>query len=346
MREQDIVEAVDQFLEPLIAADEFSGALLVALGEVVFYQRACGLACQRYRVPNRLDTKFNVGSMGKMFTGLAVAQLAEQQKVDFHDLIGKHLPDYHPREIADSVTLHHLLTHTSGMGTFFNKRLEAVWADLRTLEDYIQLFCDDPLAFEPGSQWQYSNVGYLVLGLIIERISGQSYFEYVKQHLYEPAGMRDTDAYELDYDEPNLAIGYTHVGLAGTPEPGPRRNNLFMLPVKGTSAGAGYSTVEDMFQFAQALRSHTLLSPAMTELMFRGKVALPNKFSSHYGYGFGEDHVNGPIISWHNGGAPGISARFDLYRDLGYTVVVLSNYDLPVADRVADHLRGILTAQG
>jgi CubicO group peptidase (beta-lactamase class C family) len=346
MREDDIVEAVDHFLEPLIAADEFSGALLVAHGETPIYKRASGFACQRYSVPNRIDTKFNLGSMGKMFTGLAVAQLAEQQKVSFHDPIGKHLPDYHPREIAEQVTLHHLLTHTSGMGTFFNERIEAVWADLRTLQDYVQLFRDDPLAFEPGSQWRYSNVGYLVLGLIIEQISGQSYFEYVKQHVYEPAGMQDTDAYEMDYDEPNLAIGYTHVGLAGTPETGPRRNNLFMLPVKGTSAGGGYSTVEDMLKLAQALRSHTLLGPTMTELVFTGKVAVPNKSPSRYGYGFVEDHVNGTRISWHNGGAPGINARFDLYRDLDNTVVVLSNYDLPIADRVADQLREILTAQG
>jgi CubicO group peptidase (beta-lactamase class C family) len=156
--------------------------------------------------------------------------------------------------------------------------------------------------------------------------------------------MEHTDAYELDRPVPNLAIGYTHIGLQGVPEEGPRRSNIFGLPPKGTPAGGGYSTVEDLLRFGTALRKYALLSPQFTESLLTGKVDMPVKPGSRYGYGCVEDDVGDQRIVWHNGGAPGISARFDLYRDTGVTLVVLANYDLPVADRIADTIRELVAS--
>lgn len=151
---------------------------------------------------NRTDTRFNLGSMTKMFTAVAIAQLAELGKLSFHDPISRHLPDYPNEAVASKVTIHHLLTHTSGMGDYQNEKFYARLDQLRTLSDLVPLFVNDPLAFESGAKWDYSNAGFVVLGLIIEKVSGQDYFTYVKQHVFKPAGMTSTDFYERDKNVP------------------------------------------------------------------------------------------------------------------------------------------------
>jgi CubicO group peptidase (beta-lactamase class C family) len=286
-------------------------------------------------VPAQIDTKFNLGSMNKMFTGVAIAQLAEQGKVSFRDTISVYLPDY-PREKAKRITLHHLLTHTSGLGSFWNESFEERRMKLRTVNDFLALFIDDPLLYPPGERWHYSNAGFIVLGAIIERVSGQDYFSYVREHIYHPAEMYDTDAYELDQIVPNLAVGYTYAGLPETTEPRQRRNNLLLHVVKGGPAGGGYSTVQDLFKFGRALSSHVLLSPTSTEVVLTGKVEMPDSPGLAYAYGFGEGQSTGKRLVGHSGGFPGISARFAFSPEAGDSVAVLSNYDPPIADQVAD----------
>lgn len=206
------------------------------------------------------------------------------------------------------------------------------------------MFRDDPLSFEPGEKFQYSNAGFIVLGLIIERVSGQDYFTYVREHIYEPAGMRDTDAYEMDRSVPNLALGYTHLNGNGEVESGARRNNLLFHAVKGGPAGGGFSTAGDLFRFSQAFSQHRLLSPASTTTLLAGRVERPDKPGIVYAYGWQNEIVNGHRIVGHSGGAPGISAQFDLYLDLGYTAVILANYDPPIAPQIASLLRERLIA--
>jgi len=294
-------------------------------------------------VPNKVDTKFNLGSMNKMFTAVAIAQLAERGKLAFTDPIGAHLPDY-PEEVAAIVTIHHLLTHTSGLGSYWNERFEATKARVRTVQDYLTLFIDEPLAFTPGERFQYSNAGFIVLGAIVERASGQDYFDYVREHVYAPAHMPDTDAYELDRDVPNLAVGYTHQRIDGKIEPGEWRNNLFLHAVKGGPAGGGYSTVEDLLHFATALRRNELLTPAFTDLVMTGRVDTDIAPGIRYGYGFADAMLKGLRVVGHNGGFPGINAHLDIYPDLGYTVVVLANYDPPIAFQVVDKVRDLIIA--
>jgi len=174
---------------------------------------------------------------------------------------------------------------------------------------------------------------------VIEKVSGQDYFDYIREHIYRPAGMANSDSYDLEIDTPNLAIGYTNQGFGG-PSSGPRRNNLFMHVVKGGPAGGGFSTVEDLAKFAAALQGHKLLDARHTELVLTGKVQAfgPN---TRYGYGFIERVENGKRVVGHGGGFPGISAQLDIYRDQGYVLAVLSNYDggsTPVAAKVAELL--------
>jgi CubicO group peptidase (beta-lactamase class C family) len=341
LTDADIVQALDGLVRKLAAADRFSGAVLLVKGDAPLYRKAAGLASVSFQVPNRIDTKFNLGSMNKMFTAVAVAQLAQRGKLSFDDTLAKVVPDYPNKEVAGKVTIHQLLTHTSGMGSYFNdKYRQASKTRFRAVKDYLPLFADDPLQFPPGERFGYSNAGFHVLGLVVEKVSGRDYFDYVREHVYRPAGMANSDSYDLEIDTPNLAIGYTNQG-AGGPSPGPRRNNLFLHVAKGGPAGGGFSTVEDLARFAAALRGHKLLDARHTDLVLQGKVPAFGP-DAKYGYGFVERVEGGKRVVGHGGGFPGISGQLDVYRDQGYVLAVLSNYDggaTPIANRVAELLR-------
>jgi CubicO group peptidase (beta-lactamase class C family) len=338
LTEIEVCEKLDDLIKKLASVDGFSGTVLVAKDGKPLYENACGLASRAWNQPNRIETRFNLGSMNKMFTAVAVAQLVEQGKLSYDETAGKLLPDCPNQELAQKVTVHHLLTHTSGLGNFFNDKFEASSRlRFRAIRDFFALFVDDQLQFEPGAKFAYSNAGFIVLGAIIERVSGEDYFDYVREHIYKPAGMTDTDCFDVDTDPPNVATGYTKRNAP----PGTLRTNTFLHVVKGGPSGGGYSTVGDLFKFDVALRTHKLLSAKSTDAVWSGKV----KFGppgSEYGYGFMDARYNGSRIVGHSGGFAGISSQLDMYLDLGYTVAVMSNYDF-AAEPVALKLREWLT---
>ncbi|MFO0892125.1 MAG: serine hydrolase domain-containing protein [Isosphaeraceae bacterium] len=329
-----------EYLDRLTKADAFSGAVLLAQGDRVIVAEARGLASRAWNVPNRLDTKFNLGSMNKMFTAIAIAQLVEQSKVSLDDPIGKHLPDYASKDAARKVTVRHLLGHTSGLADYFNDNFMKASRDrFRTVADYFPLFEKEPLQFEPGARFRYSNAGFMVLGAIVQKASGMDYFDYVREHIYKPAGMINTDAYELDTDVPNLAVGYTR-GEGDGPGTPAVKNNVFLHVIKGGPAGGGYSTVEDLHRFATALREGKLVRPET----FR-QWTTPGEKTPNYAFGFQIFQAEKPRVVGHSGGFPGISSVLCIDLDEGYTLAVLSNIDggsMPVQE----NLRRLLTASG
>ena len=198
MDETEMVQELGRFLEQLVAKDEFSGSVLVAKERHLLFKKGYGLANWDFNIPNHAETKFHLASLSKVFTSVAVAQLAEQGALSFHDPVSLYLTDY-PRDIAEKVTIHHLLTHTSGMGDCFTEQFWSTPREhFRTVQDWLPLFSDLPLAFQPGERWSYSNAGFVVLGAVIERVSKQSYFDYLRDYIYKPAMMSNTDAYEMD----------------------------------------------------------------------------------------------------------------------------------------------------
>jgi len=347
MSDVEIAGELNTYLEKLAVEDRFSGAVLVAKNGKPIFQRAYGIANKSGHVPNKVDTKFNLGSMNKMFTAIAIAQLAERGKLSFGDTIGRHLTDYPNKAVAEKVTIHQLLTHTSGMGDYLNERFYAQLNDIRTVASLLPFFVNDSLTFEPGSQWEYSNAGFAVLGLIIEKVSGQSYFDYVKKHVFKPAGMTNTDFYERDKNIPNRAVGYMRVNAKGEPDPeAPRRENASARPAKGSPAGGAYSTVNDMLKFHLALRNHKLLSHEYTEIVTTGKVKVPaGQPMNEYGYGFTISEASRGSIVGHGGAGPGVAGKFEMYPELGYTVVVLTNYDLPAMMPVVMKTRELILRQ-
>ena len=345
LSQADIIEALEQYIEKLVKADLFSGVVLVAKDHKVIFSEAYGQASKAWGISNNIDTKFNLGSMNKMFTGIAIAQLAEQGKLSFSDTIEHLLPNYPNKQVAKKITIEQLLSHSSGLGDYFNDEYQNA-SKLRYLEisDYLPLFVNEPLAFKPGTAYQYSNTGFMILGAIIEHVSGQTYFDYVRDHIYKPMGMTNTDCYQLNYDIPNLAVGYTSPeGKIDDPSLKTQRpNNLFLHIVKGGPAGGGYSTAPDLLKFALALESNKLLSPAYTKLM---TTATPKPYdpNNKYAYGFINWQINGPRVYGHNGIFPGINSTLNIYPDLNYIVVVMANYSSPAAQLVSNKLQVLIT---
>lgn len=322
MTDLEIVEELKRYLKKLTEADKFSGTVLLAKKGEILFKGAYGLASKRFKVPNRIDTKFNLGSMNKMFTSIAVAQLVEKGKLSYDDLVGKYLgSDWVTKETAEKVRIKHLLTHTAGLGGLFHQKFwDSSRLRFRELDDWKELLKDEKPKFEPGTKWSYSNSGMFILGPIIEKASGQGYYDYIRENLYKPAGMINSDCYDMDRPVPNLAIGYYK---KYTDDGADWRNNLFLHSVKGGPAGGGFSTVEDLFRYARALMGNKLVSKETVELLTTAK---PELKSPDYGYGFGITKRGNETVVGHSGGFSGISSTLRIYKKSGYVYAVMSNY--------------------
>jgi D-alanyl-D-alanine carboxypeptidase len=339
----DPAKELDSYFSNLVAENKLSGVLLVAKDGVTVASKAAGIANKVTNAPIDLNTKFNLGSMNKMFTAVSIAQLAQAGKLSFTDTVGKHLPDYPNKEVAEKVTIHHLLTHTAGLGSYWNDKFMAQREKMLSVAAHLPLFSSEPPAFPPGEKFQYSNAGYMLLGAIIEKVSGQDYYSYVQEHVYKPAGMNDTGFYEPGKEIPNLAVGYTRMSPNGQPQEEIRDNNN-IREVKGGPAGGGFSTAPDLVKFHQALFSYKLLDKAHTDLVTSGKVDGPRGMGK-YGYGFGDYDLGGKHSVGHNGGAPGIAADFQMFPESGYTAVALMNTDPPTLMPVAKAIRERIPAK-
>jgi D-alanyl-D-alanine carboxypeptidase len=308
----------------------FSGAVLVAADGNPIFREAYGLADKSHGVANTPDTKFNLGSINKIFTSVAAAQLMEQGRLGLDDPIGDYLAGF-PEEAARKVTIRHLLQMSSGWGDYWdNETYLASRFDLREVSDYMDFLKDMPLEFEPGSESIHSNTGYEVLGAVIEEVSGMDYYDYVRKNIYERAGMTSSDSYERDSVVENMAIGYTNMHPYDEIGEGYMRTNTLMLSPRGTPAGGGYSTVDDMLRFATALRNHELLDPAYTSLLFNSFEDIEE----------GREQRHRIAVA---GGAPGVSAFMSMDLESGSVIVVLSNYDPPAAIEVGRMIGDMLS---
>jgi D-alanyl-D-alanine carboxypeptidase len=310
------------------AAHEFSGALLVAKNGKPIVEGAYG--------GNDIDTKFRFGSMGKMFTAVAALQLVQAGKLALDAPIARYLPDYPNKEVA-AVTIEQLLTHTGGTGNIFSPEYFDHRLETREHQDYIRLFGSRGPMFPPGSRWDYSNYGMILLGRVIEVVSGQSYYDYTRTHIFEPLGMTATGNEPEDSHVPKLPVGQTHMGPRPGP-PGPLRPNTDTLPYRGTAAGGGYSTVGDLLKFMNGLNSHRLLDAAHTEMLMKPRLATARP-GNEQALGFGvRTWPDGAVSIGHGGGAPGINGELMSFPKAGYLVIVLANQDPPVATDLAEFI--------
>ena len=341
LAEAEVVREISRHVGAAARRDEFSGVVLVAKGDRTIFHRAYGLADRSWEIPNRLETKFNLASMNKMFTAVAIAQLIEAGKLRLEDALGTILPDYPNPDAARTITIAQLLSHSAGLGMLFDRPGFDRRKRYRTSADYFPLFAAEPLLFEPGTASAYSNEGFVVLGAVVEKLTGSSYFDYVRQRIFLPLDMSNTDSYAIDDVVPNLAVGYARyeddpLGI------GPRRPNWIFLQWKGSAAGGGYSTTGDLLKFVRALRHNRLVRGGLVDTLLA-----PHARGDWYGYGFQVLEVGGRQVRGHGGGGPGsgISSELGWFMDGSYVVIVLGNYDLPGASAIYQELIGFLASQ-
>jgi len=316
----------------------FSGTILVAQNDKIITERAYGLSSIEYNVKNRIDTKFNIASITKMFTAVAALQLFEQGKIALKKPIGEYLPNYPNKIVRDSVTVHQLLTHTSGLNNFYVTDLDKINnSEYQQISDFVPLFANDTLLSKPGTKYDYSGTGFVVLGLIIEKVSGVNYYDYIKKSILAPTDMTATTEIAVDSVVKNKASGYTSQFSKNKVL---KKNEYYLT--KASPAGFYYATTEDLFKFSKALRNHKLLNKETTNLMFEPKV---KGYNTHLGYGIDIDNRYNQTIIGHSGGWYGIHCELMDFMEDNYTVIILSNIDdggKEGASKVADFFKNLI----
>jgi D-alanyl-D-alanine carboxypeptidase len=315
---------------------EFSGVALIARGDVVEFVHAAGVADRSTGAKITPETRFNLGSINKTFTALAIAQLIQEGRVSLDDRLAKFLPDYPNAEAAAKITIKDLIRHRSGVAQFMGGDFGA-----GTVAEMAQRVGREPQAFEPGTRQEYSNGGYVLLGRVVEVASGRNYEDYVAEKIYRPAGMNSTGFYRRTDKSEDFARGYYSADAQGRPMRGGAE--VASNPLQpGNPAGGGYSTAEDMFRFARALKGGRLLNESMTNYVLNETFAGETKF----GFALREQVVGGRRFLGNGGGAPGVNAEFRFESAGDATVVVLTNASPPAATRLLGSVLEQLTAAG
>ena len=326
LAQQAAVAAWKAEIDKAAANGKFSGVWLWAKNGKAITSGARGKADRERGIDNTLDTRFRIGSMNKMFTAVATLQLVERGKLSLDDRIGRILPDYPNTNVASKVKVRHLLSHTGGTGDIFGLEFEAHRLELKTLQDYVKLYGERDLQFEPGTKWEYSNYGFLLLGVLIEKVSGKSYYDFVAENIYKVARMTNSGSEPESVEVANRSKGYMRDQFEMVP-------NEPTLPWRGTSAGGGYTTATDLMKFAGALMSNKLLKAETL-----AEATRPQFTTGAYGFGFQLGRPDEVRTYGHGGGAPGMNAILRVYPESGQSVIVLGNLDSPSASRLGDWL--------
>lgn len=315
--------------------DEFSGAVLLASRGRPVASAAAGMAELAGGQENTVDTRFHIGSIGKMFTAVAIGRLIQEGRLRFDTKLAEVLPDYPDLEAAQAITIAHLLSHSSGISLPHLESTSPADAEPDIVRDSVARIAARPLAFAPGTRASYSNEGYTLLGAVLEAVTGESYYDVIQSYVFDPAGMTNTSFDRPGELNPNTATGYRY-GRDDALGVLPREPNTPFLQDRGGPSGGAYSTVGDLTKFLNALRDGRLVSPEVVEALLTAEPnGLPN-----YGKGFFVMPAAGKRLVGHSGGGPnsGINADAMIVWETGWSFAIASNYDAPAAQALSSAL--------
>lgn len=351
-KQQQIKEIFDKYAKE----NNFSGAALVKCGDITLFHEAYGDAHKGFKIKNTVTTKFDTASITKLFTAVGILQLIDKNLISFEDKVLDIL-DIKDTTISKQVNIYHLLTHTSGIGDDADEEAgedyEDIWREkpnysVRETVDFLPQFIHKEPNFEPGEGCRYNNVAFVLLGLVIEKITGQKYHEYIKENVFEKIGMKNSGFYSMDGVNENVAEGYAEICNEKDEIIGWRKN-IFSYPPIGSPDGGAHTTVADLDLFGRELYNGRVLSKAMTESLFTPKVVNKKyeKFTAMMGFGYEfivkNDNNNDVIYVTKDGCNAGVACKFNYYPSIDTTLVVLANQDCNVwalAREVQDLLIG------
>ncbi|NGP77972.1 beta-lactamase family protein [Balneolaceae bacterium YR4-1] len=334
--------SMDEYLEFRNELGRFSGTVAISRNDELVYLRSTGTANRSWNIPVNDSTKYDIASVTKMFTAVGIAMLYEDGKIGLDDTILDHFSDFPISEIGAATTIRQLLSHTSGISDFFMQPgyLETDRYRLRELEDYDRFYNTVEVNESQVGTMHYSNTNFMILGRIIEKITGVDFYTYIREKVFDPLGMVNTGFYEHDLVVGNMAVGYTTDSQAvtefGVPMDGRLRANSYMRPARGMPAGGAYSTVADLLRFMKALRNESLLNSETFE-------EFTKEDGDGYALGFQSYTMDGIRFVGHSGGFYGVSSQIFYLPEKGYTVAILANNDFgapPVFDRFISYLTG------
>ncbi len=318
-------QLLEQYMQAQVNVKSFSGSVLVMKHDKVLLEKGYGMADLEWNVLNTPQTKFRIGSITKQFTAACILQLIEQGKLSLDDKLSKFISGY-PK--SDSVTIRMLLNHTSGIANYTDfPEFEKVGRLSLREDSMISFFKNKPYNFSPGTNWAYSNSGYLLLGYILEKLSGQSYNDYLRQHIFDKLGMMNSGVDKLDSVLPMRARGYQRINKKSV-------NAEFISMEWPFSAGVLYSTVEDLYKWDRALYGTSILTESSKQKMF-------TPVMRNYGFGMVIDTFENHLRTWHNGGIPGFLTNISRYVNNDICIIVLSNNESN-ADGVSNALAKIV----
>ena len=323
--------AHDQLTNTLNASVEehaFSGVISICRQGIVLYERAAGYADRSNKIANTLDTRFGIASGTKFFTALAIGKLIEAQKLSFEtklkDCVALNFPHYAPE-----ITIRHLLTHTSGVPDYLDEEkipdtdsfvLSVPVYNLHSPRDYLVMFPDEPMKFAPGERFCYSNGGYILLGVVIEELSGQKYQDFVEQTIFKAIGMDESGYFAMNRLPEKTALGYVEDATGW-------HTNIYNLPIVGASDGGAFATLRDIKTLWKAFWGYAILPKALVDI-YTQPLVKPNegREDSYYGHGIGmREGVGGNREEYFTGCDAGASFRSIVNRANGLEITVLSN---------------------
>jgi CubicO group peptidase (beta-lactamase class C family) len=316
---QEAIIRIDKYMNELAEEQAFSGSVLIAQGDNILLNAGYGLANIENNEPNIPQTRYHIGSVTKQFTAMAVLILHAQEKTDVNQPVCSHIPDCPDNWKA--ITIHQLLTHTSGITDSSQIYVEKNKPDIEyELEEIVSWFKYEPLEFEPGEKFSYSSTGYLLLGYLIEEVSGEPYELFLDQQIFEPLGMANTG---YASDDAGIAVGYSYNGFEAE----------YVNPSLAYSAGGMYSTVEDLYQWDRSFYTAELIPSELIDAIFTPYIstsyfpAAPPYEQVSYGYGWFAGERMGHRVAGHGGSYNGFRALIEHYPDDEITIIVLSNLE-------------------
>ena len=329
-RDTTSVSRMEAVIQSFVAKKHFMGAVLVARSNDILLDKGYGFANLEWRIPNSPKTKFRLGSITKQFTAASILLLQEREKLNVNDPVKKYMPD---APVAwDKITIYNLLTHTSGIPDFIGFPDYASLEPFATTpEQLVAWFRDKPLEFQPGDDWNYINSGYILLGYLLEKISGEKYEKFVQENIFKPLGMADSGYDSNSALIQNRASGYTperRIGSDSVVSTGRLVNARYIDMTIPFVAGGLYSTTEDVLRWQQGLLGGRLLSSASLKEML-------TPFKNEYAFGLFVGIINGHQVIDHGGRIPGFDTALVYYPEDKLTVVVLGNTDVETAPEIA-----------